>query len=397
MFLITLAMFIVGELSAQQGEERIIGGDTLVVNYTPIDNSILGGGGRQNRFFKWIENYATAEPRDVGHGVGFSIIGGPAYSSTTSLRLAVIGSMEYRTPRMSLQVQPSRLELSATASITGFYRVTIDGSNFLGTGRHRLFYRIDTSSTPTKIWGLTFEQSSAEKCGKYTAKHHYAWLRYNYAIARNTYIGLYADYHYLGSVKLDDYASMILDGHAKVVSTAGIGANFAYDSRDVITGPQRGIYAGVEFVVRPRFINDTGHNLWQAVVVFDAYQPLWRGATLAYDLYGEFHSEATPWMLRAQLGDDYRMRGYYLGRYNGNNLISTQLELRQRIWNRLGCVAWGGAGLLLSEGETVDWSRVLPSYGVGLRWEFRRRSNLRIDFGFGRNTFGVVVGVNEAF
>ena len=91
------------------------------------------------------------------------------------------------------------------------------------------------------------------------------------------------------------------------------------------------------------------------------------------------------------------MRGYYAGRFNGNNLITTQLELRQHIWYRIGCVLWGGVGTTFSEDDRFAWRKVLPNYGIGLRWALRERSNIRLDFGFGRDSFGVVVGINEAF
>lgn len=40
---------------------------------------------------------------------------------------------------------------------------------------------------------------------------------------------------------------------------------------------------------------------------------------------------------------------------------------------------------------------MLPTYGVGLRWEFKHRVNIRIDYGFGKHTRGFIFNVNEAF
>ena len=381
----------------QQEEQYIINGDTITYRYTPIDQTFTTATEPRGRFGRWLDNYLNGGSKDVGDGVGFSLIGGPAYSSEPSLRFTIIGSMDYRTRHIPLDLQPSNLSLAASVSITGFYRIELWGHNFLGSGRHRLFYRIDVSSQPTKIWGLDYASSLDNHYGRYSAKRGLAQLRYNYAVARNTYIGLYGDYRYVAARKIDDYAATILDGHPTTASTTGFGVNLTYDSRDVTTEPHRGIYATAEFVARPKVLNNLGANLWQITATFNAFQPLWRGAILAFDLYGEFHSEDTPWMLRAELGNEWRMRGYYAGRFNGNNMITTQLELRQQIWNRLGCVAWGGGGVLFSRDEKLAWKRVLPNYGVGLRWEFSKRSNLRIDFGFGRDTFGIVVGVNEAF
>lgn len=40
---------------------------------------------------------------------------------------------------------------------------------------------------------------------------------------------------------------------------------------------------------------------------------------------------------------------------------------------------------------------ILPNYGVGLRFEFKHRMNIRIDYGFGKGTSGFVVQFAEAF
>jgi hypothetical protein len=96
------------------------------------------------------------------------------------------------------------------------------------------------------------------------------------------------------------------------------------------------------------------------------------------------------------------MRGYYAGRFADLCSVSVQAELRQRIYKRLGGVVWGGAGNVFSY-SNFKWRHTLPNYGVGLRFEFKRRVNLRLDYGFGgrdgrgRLMHGAVFSVNEAF
>ena len=99
----------------------------------------------------------------------------------------------------------------------------------------------------------------------------------------------------------------------------------------------------------------------------------------------------------ARLGGNYRMRGYYEGRYTDRDMITVQAELRQKIWRRIGCVVWGGAGNVFPTLADFRWSQTLPNYGAGLRWEFKNRVNVRFDFGFGRKTSGFLFNVNEAF
>ena len=91
------------------------------------------------------------------------------------------------------------------------------------------------------------------------------------------------------------------------------------------------------------------------------------------------------------------MRGYYPGRFNGDNLFAAQVELRQHLWHRLGCVVWGGGGVAFSADDRFAWRKVLPTYGLGLRWSLHEGSNLRIDAGFGRKSYALMLGINESF
>ena len=182
----------------------------------------------------------------------------------------------------------------------------------------------------------------------------------------------------------------------------GIGAVVEYDSRDVITNPTRGVYLGANYLVRPKAFGDVGFTLWRVEATANYYQRLWHNAVLAFDLHGEFNSRHTPWTMYALLGSNYRMRGYYEGRFSDLNMITLQAELRQRVWRRFGVTVWGGAGNVFHSPESFSWRETLPNYGVGLRWELTKGINARLDYGFGgrvngRLINGLVMSIYEAF
>lgn len=115
-------------------------------------------------------------------------------------------------------------------------------------------------------------------------------------------------------------------------------------------------------------------------------------------MYAQFNSQNAPWILREELGGAMgRMRGYYAGRFIDTNQGCAQIELRQHLASRFGCVAWVGAGTVFPSLEGFSWKNILPNYGVGLRVEFKHNMNLRVDFGFGKETAGLCFGFGEAF
>lgn len=371
--------------------------DTIAYRYTPIESDTPFAVEKQRKgFFRRLGDYVM-RPADDTADMGFSIFGGPSYSSETSLKLGVVALFTYRTHRNDRLSQPSDVSLSASASITGFYRVAAVGNTFFRGGKHRLIYDAEVMSQPTDFWGLGYEAAMHNPKSRYTAKRYGVSLRYRYELLRHTYIGVYADFLHASAVGVHDQAAEYLGDARRRFNTAGIGAALSYDSRDYTINAYRGVYLSMEYIVRPQAVSNIASTLWQVIVTVDWYRALWRDCIMAVDLYGEFHSDSTPWLLRARLGDDSRMRGYYRGRFNGNNLLSMQLELRQRIWNRLGCVAWVGAGNVFSDNDRFAWRKTLPNYGIGLRWEFKRRSNLRVDWGMGRKSNSFVLSINEAF
>ena len=102
----------------------------------------------------------------------------------------------------------------------------------------------------------------------------------------------------------------------------------------------------------------------------------------ALDLYGQFNGNDVPWALREELGGGpSRMRGYYGGRYIDNNQVAVQLELRT----------------VFPSFDRLMVKNILPNYGVGVRLEFKHNVNIRLDYGFGKETAGFVFQFAEAF
>ncbi len=112
----------------------------------------------------------------------------------------------------------------------------------------------------------------------------------------------------------------------------------------------------------------------------------------------QFNYGNPSWGMLAQLGGSSAMRGYYEGRYRDKHKIETQVELRQHVWRRNGIVVWAGAGTVFDKPGSIKLRHVLPNYGVGYRWEFKKNVNVRLDYGFGKKgQSGFTFNINEAF
>lgn len=114
-------------------------------------------------------------------------------------------------------------------------------------------------------------------------------------------------------------------------------------------------------------------------------------------MQGVLNNGDVSWNMMAQTGSSYQMRGYYKGQYRDKNLIQSQIELRQRIYKRSGAVVWAGAGNVFPKFSAFDWSETLPTFGIGYRWEFKDRVNVRLDYGIGKGQTAFYFNINEAF
>ncbi len=400
MLRISLVLFALGSfISAFAQDEKetfcVRGGDTLRYTYTPI--APAGQPQKKRSFLHRVVDYFGESSRDktFEKKIDITFAGGPSYSQTTSLGLGVLAAGLYRLDRTDSVTPPSDISVFASASLSGFFSVGVTGNTIFRHSRQKVDYLVSFSSMPRDFWGIGHHDGAYNERTTYVEKRYRLQGRYLHQIVKNTYIGGLLNFQHTKGEDFKD--ATYLYGARTHFTAAGIGAIAEYDSRDFIPNPFRGIYASLQETIFPKGLNNCGRTLWQTAVTVDCYRKVWTGAILAVDLYGEFNSAGTPWTMMARMGGSYRMRGYYEGRYTDNDLITLQAELRQRIWRRIGCVVWGGAGNVFRDFASYRWSQTLPNYGIGVRWELKKRVNVRIDYGFGRQTSGLLFNINEAF
>lgn len=331
--------------------------------------------------------------------IDVTFAGGPSYSKTTSLGIGVLAAGLYRVDRTDSVTPPSDVSVFASISISGFYSLGVEGNTYFSRGRSKLDYQAMFASAPRDLWGIGYCDATANRETSYVEKSYKVHARYLYRVLPYTFVGPRLSFQHTRGKKFDATGDEYIRYQKHSYTATGIGAIVEFDSRDFIPGPWRGFYVSLEGTVFPKGLGSCGSTLFRTTFTFDWYQRVWTDCILAFDFYGEFNSAHTPWPMLARMGGSHRMRGYYEGRYADNCMLAAQVELRQRIWRRIGCTVWGGAGNVFSgrSNDRFDWAHTLPNYGVGLRWELKKRVNVRLDYGFGRRTSGFLLSINEAF
>ena len=350
---------------------------------------------KKDNFFKRFYRY-FAESNEVKEEkkFDFSIIGGPHFSSDTKLGLGVVASGLYRLDRSDKSISPSNVSIYGDITTTGFYLLGIRGNTIFPKDKFRIDGNIYFFSFPSSYWGIGYEAGHRDSSTTFKRLENQIKLDFLFKVAKNTYVGPNLMFRNVNGKDFKDIS--FLNREKSSISCFGPGIVASYDSRDFIPNPSKGFYAKLEQQFFPKFLgNDYDFN--RTSVELRYYHKLWKGGILASEIQGIFNYGDTPWSMVALLGGPYRMRGYYEGQYRDNDMVQTQVELRQKIYNRHGIVVWGGAGNVFPKTDKFKWSQTLPSYGLGYRWEFKNRVNVRLDYGFGKGQNAFYFNINEAF
>lgn len=326
----------------------------------------------------------------------FSVIGGPHYATDTKLGLGLVAAGLYYTDPADSLLPPSNVSLYGDVSTVGFYMVGLKGVHLFPRERYRLGYDASFVFFPTKFWGTGYDMGNdSGNEGKMNRSEVDIKANFLFRLAKGVYAGPAVSFNWMKAGSLT--RPELLSGGSTHAADLGMGAAFELDTRDVMTAPHRGLYLTFGQMARRQLAN-ARHTFFTTTFVANAYTPLWQGATLAVQAGGVLQFGAPEWNNMALLGDSHAMRGYYNGRYRDNDKLETQVELRQHLYHRNGMVVWAGAGTVFPKPGALRLRHVLPNWGIGYRWEFKKNVNIRFDYGFGKSgQSGFLFNVNEAF
>ena len=181
----------------------------------------------------------------------------------------------------------------------------------------------------------------------------------------------------------------------------GIGALFAYDTRDIVVNAWRGVY----FHLAAMFYD----NLWGSKYDYQEYtldarfyKTLTRpGNVLAFRWFTRSTYGEVPITELSDFSGGKNLRGYLLGHYRDNSTSFLLGEWRYTFQkasgglSKSGMVMWLGAGSIGP--DVVGLTKWVPNGGVGYRLELQPRMNVCVDFGLGRDSKGVYFNFVEAF
>lgn len=381
--LLIITFFICPNAQAQKQE------DTDNKNIT--QDSVI----QKKKFIDRIVNYFEEAKKDKSQSkFDLSFIGGPSYSVDTKLGIGIVASGLYRLDKENMALPPSSVSIYTNFTTSGFFSIGVENNSIFPNDDYRFNYDMHFAYMPSKFYGIGYDAGEASKYTKYDEYQLGLKADILKKVLPNTYVGLtFSAQNYKAKNFEDEY----FKPHENPQNTA-IGGGFilSYDSRDFIPNPYKGIFLQYEQLFFPRSFGSNRH-FERIEITARAYHQIWPKGILAFDLNGIFNSGDVPWNMLSQVGGSRQMRGYFIGQYRDRKQINSQVEIRQKIYNRHGVALWGGAGNIFDDFNNFDWEHTLPTYGIGYRWEFKNRVNVRLDYSFAKGQGGFYFNINESF
>jgi hypothetical protein len=161
------------------------------------------------------------------------------------------------------------------------------------------------------------------------------------------------------------------------ISSAGVGLNLDFDSRDLPSNPFSGRYLELKAMTSNQSETDAGsYQSYKAR--FRSYHQLADPLVVAWDVSACSKSGRIPLWDTCRLA----LRGFSATDYLSMQSMYAQAEVRWRFFRKWGMVAFAGAGRVYDAFGDRGEDETIPSYGVGIRFMLleSQRINLRIDY-----------------
>lgn len=325
----------------------------------------------------------------------------PILGVTPETSLIIGGGTFVRFNRSDSLTRLSFANANGSVTLNKQWQVNL-GVNYFTVGeKYYLQAGLSYNDFPLYFYGIGNDINIEERELFSSNTFRFQFLLYK-TITKKLFLG--AGYRYGNVHRLDFQQNGILES----LAPTGINGNYysgaqlalLWDNRDSQLTPTRGYFINATGFIHRTFLgSEFSFNNYQLDARY-YFKPSRKSKNVvALQVHGNFNNGDVPFTELAMLGGDNTMRGYYLGKYRDNHYITTQAEYRWTYNRWLGFVAFIGVGSVAPNLGAFTAANLLPNYGAGVRFKVipSENVNLRLDYGFGRDTGNFYLAISEAF
>jgi hypothetical protein len=342
------------------------------------------------------ETKATLEKRS-----SFIVLPVIYYSPETRWAGGVGGIWSFRPGKSPEKGRPSFIPFMAIYTQNRQFMLNLSPEFYLGDGSTIIIGKLDLKKYPDKFFGIG-NNTRLEMEENYTQRQVSFEISAQKKLWANkdVFAGLYYGF--------DHYAFPGFEPEGQLVcgtitgspggTTSGLGIVLRRDNRDNVLFPTKGHLCQFSATIYSSVFGSE-YNYRKLNADVRVYVPVFRTHVLAFQGVFRATSGTVPFMALARLGSDGILRGYNSARYRDNTLAAIQVEYRLPVWWRFGMVGFAGYGQVADGIGRLKIGEFKYSVGLGIRFRIdpKEGTNIRLDFGFGKGSWGNYLTGGEAF
>jgi hypothetical protein len=176
-----------------------------------------------------------------------------------------------------------------------------------------------------------------------------------------------------------------------IFSSLGLLGN--YDSRENTISPESGWYAGYKLGYNATWLGAT-ESFARLDLFAYSYVPLTKWLYSIYHFDYQSTSSGIPFYLKPYIG----LRGVPIMRYQGNQAMILEAQLRGYFYKNWALIAFGGMGKAFDSYDEWSNNKLVVNYGTGFRYDFKKVFGLRAgaDFAWAGDDFGWYITIGTS-
>lgn len=319
----------------------------------------------------------------------------------TGFGYGVSGSMSFKTSN-----RHDTLTRTSIIQVLGFWTTrkqnvqAIDANINFPKQKYIWQSKVGHSYYPDRFWGVGSETKDNE-WERYIYQNIFFSTHLKKKITKTVFIGALYEFQYIYDIQFEP-KGIFENGNfygKQDYTMSGLGLSFCYDTRNISFFPNKGVFLQ-SMVTGFRKEIFSSYNVTKWICDFRFFQKTFKGQVFAAQLYNYATFGNTPLKQMASFGGVDNMRGFFQGRFRGNNMTTLIAEYRIRLYKRISMTLFGGTGNVFNDYSDFDFSNLKYSYGGGLRLALleKEQLNIRLDYGYS-NKFnkGFYFTIGECF
>ncbi len=320
------------------------------------------------------------------------------YAPETRLAGGLGEALTFKTSRKDSLNRPSKITGTQLYTMNKQLLANVLSDIYTNSNKYHIVSYISFQRFPNRFYGIG--NNTDKTYEKYDAVFIDFKNTFERRIAKKFFAGIIQNYRYCDIISYLSYGEFARKnipgengGHI-----SGFGMNASFDNRDNVFYPSKGNYLKLSWMLYDKAFG-SNYSFRNYTLDLRKYISVYKQNILALQLYAEHGNGNIPFHMQSMMGGTQLMRGYFQGRYRDNNLLAFQAEARIPIWRKFTFAVFASVGQVspIINQFALDKTKLTGGAGIKMRLLKTQKINVRLDAGFGKDSYGIYLDFSEAF